>query len=121
MRSRISSLARLILRLLHVFAVDGRDEDLARVLKRLRAALNGITGKLRASDALTLAGFTSPSYHRRLVVSRALRELDFEYGRHRINGKMIYAYTRGTPLECEAMIVVERTSDGSPVAKRKER
>lgn len=101
--------------------VDGRDEDLARVLKRLRAALNGITGKLRASDALTLAGFTSPSYHRRLVVSRALRELDFEYGRHRINGKMIYAYTRGTPLEREAMIVVERAPDGSPVAKRKEK
>ena len=104
-----------------MLAVDGRDEDLARVLKRLRAALNGITGKLRASDALTLAGFTSPSYHRRLVVSRALRELDFEYGRHRINGKMIYAYTRGTPLEREAMIVVERGADGSPVAKRKER
>ena len=68
-----------------------------------------------------LAGFTSPSYHRRLVVSRALRGLDFEYGRHRINGKMIYAYTRGTPLEREAMIVVERAPDGSPVAKRKEK
>jgi hypothetical protein len=109
------------LRLLSLLAVDGRDEDLARVLKRLRVSIGDACGKLRASDALTLAGFSSPSYHRRQVVSRALRELGFERGRYRVNGKMLYAYARGTPLEREAMIVVERTADGKPVVvKRKE-
>ena len=121
MRSRIYPLARLILRLLMLLAVDVRDEDMARVLKRLRASIGEACGKLRASDALTLAGFSSPSYHRRLVVSRALRDLGFERGRHRVNGKMLYAYARGTPLEREAMLVVERSSDGKPVVKRKER
>ena len=104
-----------------VLSVDGRDEDMARVLKRLRASIGEINGKLRASDALTLAGFTSPSYHRQRVVSRALRDMGFEYGRHRVNGKMLYAYARGTPLEREAMIVVERSADGKPVVKRKEK
>jgi hypothetical protein len=111
----------LILRLLKLLAVDGRDEDLARVLKRLRASLGDAGGMLRASDALTLAGFASPSYHRRQVVSRALRELGFSRGRYRVNGNMLYAYVRGTPLEREAMFVVERAADGKPVVKRKEK
>ena len=104
-----------------MLAVDGRDEDMARVLKRLRASLGEANGKLRASDALTLAGFSSPSYHRRQVVSRALRELGFLRGRYRVNGNMLYAYARGTPLEREAMLVVERLPDGKAVVKRKEK
>jgi len=97
------------------------DEDLARVLKRLRAALGEANGKLRASDALTLAGFSSGSYHRRQVVSHALRQMGFERGRYRVNGNMLYAYARGTPLEREAMLVVEKAADGKPVVKRKEK
>lgn len=104
-----------------LIAVDDRDEDLTRVIKQLRAAIGNVNGKLRAADALTLAGFPSPSYHRRLVVSRALRELGFERGRYRVNGSMLYAYARGTNLEREAMLVVERGADGKTVVKRKER
>jgi len=100
--------------------VDGRDKDIARVLKRLRASIGDACGKLRATDALLLAGFSSPSNHRRQIVSAALRELGFERGRFRVNGEMLYAYARGTPLEREAMLEVMQGPDGTPFVKRRE-
>jgi hypothetical protein len=90
------------------------------VLERLRSALNNARGKLRASDALVLAGFESPSYHRKQLVARALRALGWERGRFRFNGSLLYAYARGTQLEREAMLDVERSGDDHLVVKRRE-
>ena len=89
-------------------------------MQRLRAALDGASGKLRASDALTLAGFTSPSYHRKQLVARALRDLGWERGRFRFNGSLLYAYARGTQLEREVMLDIERGDDDHLVVKRRE-
>jgi hypothetical protein len=94
-------------------------EAFALVLERLRTALNDSRGKLRASDALTLAGFDGPSYHRTQIVARALRELGWERGRYRFNGSLLYAYGRGTQLDREVMLQVERGSDGTLVVKPK--
>jgi len=90
------------------------------VMQRLHAALDGARGKLRASDALALAGFNSPSYHRKQLVARALRDLGWERGRFRFNGSLLYAYARGTQLEREVMLDVERGDDDLLVVKRRE-
>jgi hypothetical protein len=87
------------------------------VLARLRASLGEARGKLRASDALTLAGFESPSYHRTQLVARALRELGWERGRFRFNGGLRYAYARGTRLEREVMLDVERDEGDQLIVK----
>ena len=51
------------------------NDPFVMVVERLRAALDNTNGKLRALDALALAGFKSPSYQRQQLVARALREL----------------------------------------------
>lgn len=94
--------------------------DFEAVLKRLQIALHDTYGKLRAADALALAGFKSSSYQRKMVVSRALRELGWERGRFRFNGGMLYAYARGSQLEREVLLDVERGDDDSIVVKRRE-
>ncbi len=96
------------------------DEAFELVMQRLRAALDGASGKLRASDALALAGFKSPSYHRKQLVARALRDLGWERGRFRFQGNLLYAYARGTQLEREVMLDVERGDDDRLVVKRRE-
>ena len=90
------------------------------VMERLRAALDNASGKLRAKDALALAGFKSPSYQRQQLVARALRELGWERGRYRFNGTLLYAYARGNQLEREVMLDVERGDDDQLVVKRRE-
>jgi hypothetical protein len=90
------------------------------VMARLRAALADERGKLRASSALVLAGYDSPSYHRTQLVARALRELGWERGRCRFNGTLLYAYVRGTQLEREVMLDVERGDDDRLVVKRRQ-
>ena len=96
------------------------DDAFELVVQRLRASLDGASGKLRASDALVLAGFKSPSYHRKQLVARALRDLGWERGRFRFNGSLLYAYARGTQLEREVMLDVERGDDDRLVVKRRE-
>lgn len=96
------------------------DDAFDLVMQRLRAALDGASGKLRASDALALAGFNSPSYHRKQLVARALRDLGWERGRFRFNGSLLYAYARGTQLEREVMLDVARGDDDCLVVKRRE-
>lgn len=96
------------------------DEAFEKVVQLLRTALDGASGKLRASDALALAGFKGPSYHRKQLVARALRDLGWERGRFRFNGSLLYAYARGTQLEREAMLDVERGDDDRLVVKRRE-
>lgn len=96
----------------------GADE--LKVMQRLRTSLDGASGKLRASDALALAGFKSPSYRRKQLVARALRALGWERGRFRFNGNLLYAYARGTQREREVMLYVERGADDLLVVKRSE-
>jgi hypothetical protein len=95
-------------------------KDFEDVLKRLQIALGDTRGKLRAADALALAGFKSPSYHRKQVVSRALRDLGWERGRFRFQGNLLYAYARGTQLEREVMLDVVHGDDDQPIVKRRE-
>jgi hypothetical protein len=95
-------------------------KDFEAVLKRLQIALHDAYGKLRSADALALAGFKSSSYYRQLIVARALRELGWERGRFRFNGGMLYAYARGSQLEREALLDVERGDDDRVVVKRRE-
>jgi hypothetical protein len=95
------------------------DNAFELVLERLRAALVDSRGKLRAMDALALAGFESPSYHRTQLVARALRELGWERGRYRFHGSLLYAYARGTRLEREVLLEVERGGDDRLVVKRR--
>lgn len=90
------------------------------IMERLRTALDGVSGKLRSSDALALAGFKSPSYQRQQLVARALRELGWERGRYRHNGVMVYAYARGNELDREVMLDVEHGDDGRLVVRRRE-
>lgn len=93
---------------------------LAVVRKKLRDSLGDECGKLRKSDALALAGFDHASYHRKQLVASALRELGWERGRYRFHGSLLYAYARGTQLEREAMLDVERGDDDRLVVKRRE-
>jgi hypothetical protein len=90
----------------------------ALVLERLTKALGTVCGKLRASDALALAGFDQPTYRRAQLVKRALLSLGWERGRFRYNGTLLYAYARGTPLEREVMLEVCRDADDRLVVKR---
>lgn len=98
---------------------DLGDNAFEVVKEKLRASLGDARGKLRAVDALALAGFESPSYHRNQLVARALRELGWKRGRFRFNGGLLYAYARGTQLEREVMLDVER-GDDELVVKRRE-
>ena len=91
------------------------------VVERLRAALDNASGKLRASDALALAGFKSPSYQRQQLVARALRQMGWERGRYRFNGTLLYAYARGNQLEREVMLDVERDDNDELVVRRREK
>lgn len=96
------------------------DEAFVGVVTRLRNLLEDATGKLRASDALALAGFRGPSFQRSQLVARALRSLGWERGRYRFGGQLRYAYARGTPLEREVMLTVERGDDDLLVVRRSE-
>jgi len=97
-----------------------QDPDLARVTSRLQVALGDALGKLRVTDAVLLAGFTRPSYRRGLLVARALRGLGWKRGRYRFDGELAYAYARGTPLERETVLAVERGDGGKLVVNRRE-
>ena len=100
--------------------VDNLGDAFAAVLDRLHRALGDARGKLLAFDALALAGFVSPSYGKQQLVARALRDLGWERGRYRFHGGLLYAYARGTQLEREVMLDVERGDDDCLVVKRRE-
>jgi hypothetical protein len=90
------------------------------VLERLRAALSDLLGKLRVSDALALAGFDRPSFYRSQVVARAMRALGWERGRYRFDGAVKYAYAKGTRIQREDILEVDRGADGKLVVRRRE-
>lgn len=99
---------------------DGQAEDLARVRALLRTALEDERGKLRVVDALALAGFERRSFARDQVVGRAMRDLGWTRGRYRIDGAVTSAYARGTPLQRETILEVDRGEDGQIVVRRRE-
>lgn len=94
-------------------------DAVAGVMDRLHRALGDVRGKLLASTALVLAGFASPSYGKQQLIARALRTLGWERGRHRYHGGLLYTYARGTQLEREMMLDVERDSDDRLVVKQR--
>jgi len=95
------------------------DRDLSEVTARLRGVLDGMHGKLRATDAILLAGFERRTRLRAVIVARAMRDLGWEHGRCRFNGTLESAYWRGSALECEVILSVTR-GDEALVVKRSE-
>jgi hypothetical protein len=100
--------------------MDDRDSDSLVAANRLRSALSDSRGRLSVTSALTLAGFDRPSFLRSRIVSSTMRELGWDRGRYRFDGSLLYGYARGTSLEREVILDVERTSDGSVVVKKRE-
>lgn len=94
--------------------------DLQAVTTHLRAGLGEVVGRLRARDALVLAGFSSPSFQRKRLVVLAMHDLGWERARARFHGVLSHAYVRGTQLEREGIIDVVRGADGQPRMKRSE-
>ena len=93
-------------------------DDLLTVLHRLRGPLSEVHGKLRVTDALELAGFTHPSFHRSRLLTRAMRNLGWDRTRLRIDGKLSYVYARGSLLEREGLLVLERGAEDQLLVKR---
>jgi hypothetical protein len=98
---------------------DNDDPDLLAVRSRLRGPLSGSRGKLRVADALELAGFTHPSFHRSRLVTRAMQDLGWDRARRRIDGNLHYVYERGTILEREELLVIERGDDDQRVVVKR--
>ena len=96
------------------------DRDVIEVTSRLRGALEGVHGKLRAADAILLAGFERRTRMRAVIVARAMRGLGWEQGRCRFNGSLEAAYSRGSSLEREVILDVARGDDDCLVVKRRE-
>lgn len=92
--------------------------DLAALEDRLRSALDGVNGKLRSVDALALAGFDARSPRRVRVIGLVLRELGWDRVRFRFGGDLSYGYERGSYLEREAVIVIDRGEDGHYAVRR---
>ena len=100
--------------------VDADDPDLLAVVSRLRGVLELACGKLRAGDALMLAGFERTSWVRAVLVGQAMRQLGWERRRCRFDGATVYAFVRGSSLQREVILEVARSDDGQPILKRRE-
>ena len=96
------------------------DPDLIAVTARLRSSLDDARGKLRARDALRLAGLECRTQVRMEVVTKAMRQLGWDHGRYRFNGALESAYRRGGSLERDVVLDVDRADDGQLVVMRRE-
>lgn len=94
------------------------DVAFLEVLSRLRRALGDVRGKIRVTDAIGLAGSGRRSRARSRLIARALRHLGWQRGRYRFAGVLTYAYAKGTRLQRETILDVERGADGLFVVKR---
>jgi hypothetical protein len=94
--------------------------DFREVVTRLRGALGNERGKIRVADVHALAGLSRPSYYRMKLVARAMQHLGWRRSRYRFNGTAGYAYARGTCLQREGVLEIERREDGQIVLKRRE-
>jgi hypothetical protein len=92
--------------------------DLLGMVTLLRGALGDARGKIRVVDVQALAGLDRPSYYRMSLIARALRHLGWKRSRYRFNGTVAYGYGRGTRLQREDILEVERSADGQFVLKR---
>lgn len=90
------------------------------VLSRLRHALGDARGKLRVSDAQVLAGLDRKSHYGSRLTARALRHLGWERSRYRFDGKVAYAYAKGTRLQRETILEVTSGEAGQLVVKRRD-
>jgi hypothetical protein len=94
--------------------------DFLGVVTRLRGALGDARGKIRVAVVQALAGLERPSYYRMSLIARAMRHLGWKRARYRFNGSLAYAYARGTRLQRESILEVERDEGGQLVVKRDE-
>jgi len=94
--------------------------DFLVVLSRLRAALGDARGKIRVADVQALAALERPSYYRMSLIARALRHLGWKRSRYRFDGTLGYGYGRGTRLQRENILEIERLADGQVVLKKVE-
>lgn len=82
------------------------------VVKRLRRALGGVRGKLGVADAMRLAGFPHESHYGTTVVGQTMTRLGWTRRRCRLDGKLKYAYVKGTPLQQEKRLDIKRGKQG---------
>lgn len=90
------------------------------VLSRLRRALGDVRGKIRVSDAQVLAGLDRKSHYGSRLIARALRHLGWKRSRYRFDGRVAYAYAKGTRLQRETILEVAGSDDGQLVVKRRD-
>jgi hypothetical protein len=86
--------------------------DLLAMIALLRRALVDARGKIRVVDVHVLAGLDRPSYYRMSLIARALRHLGWKRSRYRFNGALAYGYARGSRLQREELLEIERGTDG---------
>lgn len=65
----------------------------------------------------SLAGLERPSYYRMNLIARALRHLGWRRTRCRFGGTLAYGYSRGTRLQREDILEIERREDGQVTLK----
>lgn len=90
------------------------------VLSLLRRSLDNFRGKIRVVDVHALGGLTRRSHYRSQLIARALRHLGWERGRYRFDGKISYAYAKGTRLQRETILELATGDDDQLVVKRRE-
>ena len=91
--------------------------DFLVVVQRLRDTLGERRGRIRVSDVQELAGLERPSYYRMNLIARALRHLGWRRTRCRFGGTLAYGYSRGTRLQREDILEIERREDGQVTLK----
>lgn len=95
--------------------------NLLEMVTRLRGLLGDVRGKIRVADVQTLAGLDRASYYRMSLIARALRHLGWKRSRYRFNGAVAYGYARGTRLQREEILEIERGADGHYALKKSAR
>lgn len=95
--------------------------DLLKMVTRLRLALGDARGKIRVADVQALAGLDRASYYRMSLIARALRHLGWKRARYRFHGTVAYGYGRGTRLQREEILEIERGEDGHYALKKSDR
>ena len=91
--------------------------DFLKMVTALRGALGDARGKIRVADVQALAGLDRSSYYRMSLIARAMRHLGWKRSRYRFNGALAYAYARGTRLQREVILEIERTKEGRVVLR----
>lgn len=98
--------------------------DFLKVLTQLRNALGDARGKIRVTDVQALAGLDRgldrKSYYRMNLIARALRHLGWTRARYRFDSARQYGYAKGTRLQRETILEIERAQDGQLAVKKRD-